>query len=180
MQPTAHDRGAPRLMLRVSGAAKISSMRCPVRTLVMLITACSTCATAANAECVRFGPSGLNWPGVEAVFDGTVVELKESGEMQVAQMQVHRVFKGHLPPRIEVYHRPDIEASGIEAGQRYVLPLLRMNPSGTGIVPRRPFLEPKDDPSLVWGTTGCGGVARDTLKQDGTLHGFGRGWPPTR
>ena len=105
-----------------------------------------TCATAANAECVRFGPSGLNWPGVEVVFDGTVVELKESGEMQVAQMQVHRVFKGHLPPRIEVYHRPDIEASGIEAGQRYVLPLLRMNPSGTGIVRFGRFWNPRTIP----------------------------------
>ncbi|MGE3889812.1 MAG: hypothetical protein AB7H81_25600 [Vicinamibacterales bacterium] len=118
-----------------------------LRTLVLMSAACSIGARPVYAECVRFGPSASNWPGVDVVFDGTVVALRQNGEMQVAQMQVHRVFKGQLPPQIEMYHRPNIEVSGIEVAQRYVLPLVRANPSGTGIIPHRPFLEPRDDRS---------------------------------
>jgi hypothetical protein len=110
----------------------------------------------------------------------TVVYLKQTGEIQVAQMRVHRVFKGHLPPHIEVYHRPNIEMAPIRTGQRYVMPITRMNPSLTGGIPRRPFLERTDDPSLVWATAGCGGELRHILKQRGQLDGFGPGWPPTR
>ena len=74
-----------------------------------------------------------------------------------------------------MYHRPNIEVSGIEAGRRYVMPLVRADASGRGIIPHRPILEPADDPSLVWMTTGCGGVLRDTLKREGTLGDLGRG-----
>ncbi len=155
------------------------SIRFP-RTLVLLSAACPMWVAPAYAECARFGPEALKQEDVEYVFDGTVVELKRNGDMQIAQMQVHRVFKGRLPPRIEVYHRPTIELDPIEAGQRYVLPLYRNNPSGLGVIPRRPFLEPQDDRSLVWMSWGCGDMRRDTFKRDGTLKGFGPGWPPGR
>ena len=148
--------------------------------MVLLTAACSIWTALVYAECVSFGPWGMKYDSVEVVFDGTVVGLKQTGEMQIAQMQVHRVFEGHLPPLVEVYHRPNMEVSAIEAGQRYVLPLLRMNPSGTGVTPHRPFVEPKNDPSLVWATWGCGGVLRGTLLQEGTLDQLGRGWPPER
>jgi hypothetical protein len=149
-----------------------------VRTLVMLSAAWSICATATHADCAKFGSWALGNEGV--VFDGTVLELKQRGDMQIAQMQVHRVFMGQLPPRIEIYHRPHMELDPIEAGQRYILPLTRNNPSGLGPIPRRPFVEPQDDPSLVWMSWGCGNMRRDTFKQDGRLRGFGPGWPPTR
>jgi hypothetical protein len=151
-----------------------------LRTVVVLSAACAIWPTAPSAECVSFGPYP-NWAAGDGfVFDGTVVYLKQTGEIQVAQMRVHRVFKGHLPPHIEVYHRPNIEMAPIRTGQRYVMPITRMNPSLTGGIPRRPFLERTDDPSLVWATAGCGGELRHILKQRGQLDGFGPGWPPTR
>ena len=77
-----------------------------------------------------------------------------------------------------VHHTASLEVPQLEAGQRYVLPIRRSNPSGTGPIPRRPALAPEDDPSLVWATANCGGALRDRLEGDGWLNGFGRGWPP--
>ena len=95
-------------------------------------------------------------------------------------MQVHRVFKGQLPARIEVHQWAGFEHPALDVGQRYVLGIARTNLSGPGAIPHRPFVESEDDPTLVYATIGCAGVQRDTLKQDGTLDGFGRGWPPVR
>ena len=148
--------------------------------MVFLVAVWCVSGASTSAECVRFEPSQLNWPSNEVVFDGTVLELheKETEWNQVAVLQVHRVFKGQLPARIEVHHTASLEVPQLEAGQRYVLPIRRSYPSGTGPIPRRPALAPEDDPSLVWATANCGGALRDRLEGDGWLNGFGRGWPP--
>ena len=156
-------------------------MRC-LRTFWMLTAVCCLWATAASAECVRFGPSQMNWPGNDFVFDGTVLEVRELDSFWnlVAVLQVHRVFKGQLPARIEVYQPVTSEVPRMEVGQRYVMPIWRQQPSDTGGIGHGPSLPPELDPSLLWAAVNCAGVLRDTLQQDGTLDGFGRGWPPGR
>ena len=114
-----------------------------LRTLLMLSAVCSMWATAAFAECVRFGPWGMKDKGLNFVFDGTVLELKDGSPRPVAAMQVHRVFKGQLPARIEVHHWAGMEHPDLDMGKRYVLGITRTNLSGPMAIPHRPFVEPK-------------------------------------
>ena len=153
-------------------------MRC-LRIALLLMAACPIWETEGHAECVTLGPESMKWPGSGFVFDGTVLQLNDAG---VALLQVHRVFKGQLPARIELYVWPGMEYPTLVAGQRYVLAIQRMKPPGfPTAVPHRPFEpEPPEDPTLVYGTLQCGAMPRDSLQRDGTLDGFGRGWPPGR
>ena len=144
----------------------------------MLSAACSIWITPAYGECIGFGPRVLEWPQAMFVFDGTVLEVNESGIRPAALMQVHRVFKGDLPKRIEVYQWAGMEHPTFQVGKRYVLAITRHNPSGPGAIPHRPFVEPEDDPSLVYATIMCGGGDREALQRSRALDGFGRGWPP--
>ena len=153
-------------------------MRC-LRTALLLIVICPLGARPGYAECVAFGPSSMKWQGSGFVFDGTVLQINDKG---IAQMQVHRVFKGSLPARLELYVWEWMEHPRLAAGERYVLAIQRMAPPGfRTAVPHRPFEpEPAVDPTLVYGTLQCGAAPRDWLLREGTLDGFGRGWPPER
>jgi hypothetical protein len=152
-----------------------------LRTLVMLGAAYSILGTAASAECVKFGPWAMTNGLATFVFDGTVLELTDGGLRPIAVMQVHRVFKGQLSERIEVHHWEGMEGPDLEQGNRYVLAIKRISSVGPNMaIPHRPFVESQDDPSLAYGTMMCGGALRDTLREDETLKGFGRGWSPAR
>jgi len=145
-----------------------------LRTALLLIAMWSISAAAAHRECVQaFGPLLLDRS--EYVFDGTVLRLDGT----IAQMLVHRVFKGRLPARLELYAFESLEDIPLVAGERYVMAIERKARRGS-VAQHRPFTEPKDDPTLVWGSLSCGAVRRDRLQREGELKGFGRGWPAER
>jgi hypothetical protein len=147
-----------------------------VRTLVLLSAACLVSANVVGAECVNnFGPGAMLNDRYPFIFDGTVLALHDmsmidGGTRPVATMEVHRVFKGQLPTRIEVRHwEPGFEYPDLEIGKRYVLAVGRFAYEVTHGPP---------DNRTWYETMRCGGTLRSTLQQDGTLDGFGLGWPP--
>ena len=140
---------------------------------------CAFVGTAARAECAS--PFGAWWmnQGQRSgfVFDGTVLRL----DGVIAQMEVHRVFMGRLPARLELHAFQTLEDTPIAAGERYVMAIERKSPWGVPpVVPHRPFTQPEDDPTLVWGTLPCAGALHSVLRQHGALEHFGTGWPPER
>ena len=138
--------------------------------LVLLSAAWLAPAAPAYAECVTLANQWIESASYDIVFEGKVQALQTLAKplAYVATMEVHRVWKGTLPARVELYAVGSTAHPQLQIGPRYVLAIQRMRPPDV----------PERRPDLVYQTMPCAGAERDALERMGMLDAFGPGRPP--